>query len=331
MNVKSLFFTGPGCLEIRADRLAGPGPGQVLVKTRFTSISSGSELVVYRGLAPDSLPVDESIAALDGHFTFPMKYGYSAVGEVISTGKEVPPEWKGRRVFSFQPHATFFPAGLSEVLTLPPGIADEDALFLPAMETAVNLVMDGSPVIGERTAVFGQGTIGLLTTALLAMHPLSSLTTFDRLASRRQMSVELGADRSFDPEEEEPDGNAGFDLVFELSGNPDALNRAVARTGFAGRIVIGSWYGKKPVTLDLGARFHRDRIRLISSQVSTIDPLLQGRWDKNRRFALAWELIRVLKPSRLISQRIPFKQALTAYELLDRHPEECLQVIFTYS
>jgi len=53
---------------------------------------------------------------------------------------------------------------------------------------------------------------------------------------------------------------------------------------YSGRVVIGSWYGSKPVQLDLGGAFHRSRIRLISSQVSSLAPELSGRWDKSRRF-----------------------------------------------
>ena len=52
---------------------------------------------------------------------------------------------------------------------------------MPNMETAVNLLMDGQPLIGEQVVIFGQGVVGLLTTALLARLPLASLITLDRL------------------------------------------------------------------------------------------------------------------------------------------------------
>ena len=62
----------------------------------------------------------------------------------------------------------------------------------------------------------------------------------------------------------DPEDPAGFDLIYELSGAPAALNDAIAAAAFDGRIVVGSWYGAKPATLDLGRRFHRGRVRLIS-------------------------------------------------------------------
>ena len=88
------------------------------------------------------------------------------------------------------------------------------------------------------------------------------------------------------------------DLCFELSGAPSALNTAISLTGFDGRIMIGSWYGQKQSGLDLGGRFHRSRIRLISSQVSTIAPELTGRWDKDRRFESILDNAPLNQPSR---------------------------------
>ena len=95
-------------------------------------------------------------------------------------------------------------------------------------------------------------------------------------------------------------------------------------------MVIGSWYGGKRADLDLGGHFHRSRIRLISSQVSTIAPDLRGRWTKARRFNLAWEMIKKIQPSRFITHRLPVERASEAYQLIDQKPEESVQVVFTY-
>ena len=125
-------------------------------------------------------------------------------------------------------------------------------------------------------------------------------------------------------------GAPGADLSYELSGNPLALDQAIAVTGFNGRVVIGSWYGQKHADLNLGGRFHRSRIRLISSQVSTVAPEWSGRWNKSRRLHVAWEMLQSLRPVHLITHRFPLEQASQAYALLDQHPQEAIQVLFTY-
>jgi 2-desacetyl-2-hydroxyethyl bacteriochlorophyllide A dehydrogenase len=322
MERQSLYFTAPG-------------PDQLLVRTLLSAISPGTELLIYRGEFPQGLPVDENIPALSGQFTYPLKYGYAAVGQVLSAGSaQEADEWEGRLVFSFHPHEGCFLANPAEVLPLPQGIEPEDAVFLPNMETAVNFVMDGAPLIGERVAVFGQGIVGLLTAALLGDFPLAALVTLDRYELRRKASLQNGAQASLNPDhpqileqvKRQLQGEA--DLSFELSGSPVALDQALAVTGFAGRVVIGSWYGQKRAQLDLGGRFHRSRIRLISSQVSSLAPELTGRWSKERRFETAWQMIRQIRPSRFITHRFPLEQAGQAYALLDKHPEQAIQVVF---
>ena len=95
--------------------------------------------------------------------------------------------------------------------------------------------------------------------------------------------------------------------------------------------MLGSWYGRKRASLDLGGRFHRARIRLISSQVSTLTPELHGRWTKARRMGVAWERLRELRPSQLITHRYPFAMAAEAYAQVDLRPAETLQVILTHT
>ena len=336
LDRRTVTFVGPCQAEVRCETLPAPPPGQMLVKTKVSAISSGTEMLVYRGQFPGGLPLDESIAALKGEFHYPMCYGYAAVGVVVELGQGLPEDWLGRAVFSFQPHTSHFLAAPEMVFPLPEGLSPESACFLPNMETAVNFVQDGAPLLGENVMVFGQGIVGLLTAALLSQFPLQTLVTADNYSCRRQASLALGATASLDPHA--PDFHehlrallpSGADLSYELSGAPATLNDAVAATRYSGRVVIGSWYGNKPVQLDLGGAFHRSRIRLISSQVSSLAPELTGRWDKSRRFALAWQAIQRIQPEKWITQRFPHEAAAQAYQLLDHSPSESIQVILEY-
>jgi hypothetical protein len=63
------------------------------------------------------------------------------------------------------------------------------------------------------------------------------------------------------------------------------IERCNCADTFSGRVVIGSWYGEKTAQI-VGGTFHRSRVRLISSQVSTIFAQVTGCWDKSRRFEL---------------------------------------------
>jgi 2-desacetyl-2-hydroxyethyl bacteriochlorophyllide A dehydrogenase len=322
---------------VRSEPIAAPGDGEVVVQAELSAISPGTELLCYRGQLPEEEPLDISIPGLQNSTKYPLKYGYSMVGRITAVGSLVDSAWLGQRVFSFHPHESAFVTTLSSLMPVPSEIPSEDAIFLPNLETAINLVMDAAPMIGEEVLVFGQGIVGLLTTALLRRFPLAHLVTLDAYSLRRQASLELGVDACLDPGADTVQAELarliphGADMCIEVSGAAQALNLAIAQTGFSGRIVIGSWYGRKPVSLDLGGRFHRSRIRLISSQVSTIDPVLSGRWDKSRRFALAWKTLAWLRPGRWITHTLPLEQAPQAFELIDQHPAETIQVVLAYA
>lgn len=334
---RALVFRAPGQVELRDEPAPAPGPGEVRVATRVSAVSAGTELLIYRGQAPEALAADAALSSLPGTLAFPLKYGYACVGRVEALGPGVDPAWDGRPVFAFNPHETRFTAAVDALLALPEELDPARAALLPNLETAVNLLHDGRPLAGERVVVVGQGMVGLLTTALLARFPLADLITLDPLPARRALSRALGAGQALDPGAAGDlarlhtglDGG-GADLVYELSGDPAALDLALSAAGFAARVVIGSWYGRKRAAPDLGGAFHRSRVRLLSSQVSTIDPALSGRWDKPRRLGWALRSLQQLDLSPLPLEIVPLSQAPEAYRRLDRQPNEHLQVIFDH-
>ncbi len=327
-RMRSIVFLAPGVVTVDSAEIPHLAADELLVKTERSAISAGSELLFYRGQAPADLAADATISALAEQPTaYPIRYGYACVGKVVAAGSERNAPQIGQRVFAFHPHASHFVVKADDVIPVPQDVTTDRAALLPNMETAINFVMDGQPVIGERVALFGLGVVGLLTTALLARFPLGKLLSVDPIATRRQAALTLGATDARPPDEVT---DRDFDLVYELSGVPSVLDQAIAVTGFAGRVIIGSWYGQKSAALSLGGAFHRSRIRLISSQVSTIDPAWSGRWTKARRFDVAWQMLAALPLESLITHTLPIDEASSAYRLLDESADQALQVLFTY-
>jgi 2-desacetyl-2-hydroxyethyl bacteriochlorophyllide A dehydrogenase len=325
-----LTFERPYWVTIRQETLASPAPGEAMVKTVASGISAGTELLFYRGQVPAGMAVDSVFQHMDNAVTYPLAYGYTCAGQVVEVGDAAHTPWIGRMVFAFQPHASHFVETIDRLIVLPTSFPAEQATFLPNVETALNLVMDSTPLIGERVLVFGQGIVGLLMVLLLSRFPLSELVTIDGYAKRRAQSTIFGAHRTLAPDNLDAIRGYDPDLIIELSSNPDALNAAIRLAGFGARIVVGSWYGDKPATLPLGGPFHRNRVQLISSQVSTLDGRFTNRWTKTRRLQLALDLLPTLPLAALITHRLPLRQAPDAYAMLDQRPEEALQVIFTY-
>jgi 2-desacetyl-2-hydroxyethyl bacteriochlorophyllide A dehydrogenase len=339
---QALYFTAPGTVEIREENCPPPGENQVLVKTLMSAISAGTELLFYRGQVPGEMEIDSAIPALRASLHYPLKYGYACVGQIIDLGRGVDNAWLDRKVFCFHPHESFFTANAEDLIIIPLDIPVERAVFLPNMETAINLAMDARPLVGEFTGIFGLGIVGLLTSALFAQFPLGGLVGMDLYPLRRKAARDVGVQFVCDPLDQNgirhifdefqkrgmPDG---LDVVCEVSGSPPALDQAIQLTGYAGRVIIGSWYGSKTTQMNLGGAFHRSRIKLISSQVSTIAPDLTGRWTKSRRFQAVWQQLNRICPEKWISKKWSITRAGKAFEMLASEPGNALQVVFDYS
>ena len=329
--MQAAVYVGDGRIAVEEVPCPEPGPGEVLVRTLVNAISSGTEMLFYRGELEEGIEVDTALDGYRRRLEYPLPYGYASVGRITHTGPDVDTRREGELVFAFVPHASAFRVDAHRAVPVPQGIEAEDAAFLAAAETAVNLVLDASPLLGERVSLFGLGVVGLLTAGLLAGFPLSSLTAWDLLPRRRQAAAMLGviaADPSTSPP---PVGSE--DLAIDVSGSPAGFRFALASCRFSGRLVVGSLYGTRARRATLEAfdtAFHRNRVRIISSQVSTIDPALSARWTHQRRLEAAWSALRTLRPSRLITHRTPFALAAEAYRLIAGAPGETIQVMLVH-
>jgi 2-desacetyl-2-hydroxyethyl bacteriochlorophyllide A dehydrogenase len=332
---RALIFAGPRAVEVVEEDCPAPGPGEVQVRSRLSAVSAGTELLAYQGQLPAGMSLDETLPALTEATTqFPLRYGYASMGEVVDVGAEVDPTWRGRRVFAFVPHASHFCARANDVFVVPADVPDALAPLLASAETAVNLVLDGQPLLDERALVVGQGSVGLLVTAQLARFPLAALVALEPRPGRRALAQSLGARAVADlAAARSAIGAAGADVSFEVSGNPAALDAAIGLTGREGRVVIGSFYGQKRAPVDLGGHFHRGRLRLVSSQVSHIGPALAARWDRQRRMQSAWRLLAGVAGASesLITHRLPFTEAPAGYRLLAEGNEDVIQMLFVHT
>lgn len=329
----SLWIERPGEVSLRQEKIRSPSEGEILVRGLFSALSHGTEKLIYLGQVEENLPLDLSIPSLGGQLSFPLKYGYSNAGVIEELGKGVDKSLVGKKVFSFQPHQSYFLARVEEVFLLNPQVDLEDASLFPSVETALALLLDATPSIGEFVLVLGQGSVGLLLTALLSRTG-AYIVSSDPYPKRRKLSRSFGAFLSLDPYSEnfqeeclELTEGRGFDLIFEVSGNPEALNLAFSVAAFEADIIVGSWYGKRLV--NLGTAFHRGRFRLRSSQVSTLPSKLLGRWSKERRSKVAWKLLEEINVKSLISHRLPLEKGAEAFKLLENPPQELVQIVFT--
>ena len=326
---RALWFVAPRRVEIGSIEVVEPEEGEALVETLFSGISSGTELLAFRGQIDPDLPLDDTIGALGGTFRYPFRYGYSCVGTVTRSRSPIP---EGSLVFAFHPHQDRFVAPAVDLVVLE-GHAREATLF-PLVETALQIVLDAGPVLGTRVAVFGLGAVGA-TTALLLRRSGARVVAIDPSPWRRDLVKALG-DRDLatvDPADAHSaieSGGGPVPLVIEASGNPAALDVGLDLLAHEGVALVASWYGAKQVQLPLGGAFHRRRLTIRSTQVSTIPARLAGSWDMARRHEAVVGLLAELPLSQLASHVYPFDEAGKAYAALDRSEDGIMHVALEY-
>ena len=328
-RTRGLRFAAPRIVEVVDVDLPGLEPGDVEVRTLFSGISSGSEMLAYRGEIDPSLALDERFESMSGTFSFPFRYGYSCVGIVERSLATTP---QGTTVFGFHPHQARFVQPQRDVVIVD-GIGAREATLFPLVETALQLCLDVGAVEDRAVAVTGMGAVGLLTALLLARRGASVLAS-EPVAWRRSIAAELGIetvppDDLHDRVMHDTRGR-GATHAIEVSGAPSALAQILELLAHEGEVVVGSWYGTRPVTLPLGGAFHRRRLVIRSSQVSTIPSRLAGEWTIERRREAVRDEMLSLPLDRLATHVFPFDDAPGAFRAVDDGIEGLVHAALRY-
>jgi 2-desacetyl-2-hydroxyethyl bacteriochlorophyllide A dehydrogenase len=343
LMTKALYFIEPRRVEVREEVLSEPGPGDVVIETLASGISAGTEMNVYRGLAPQWRKRQDRKTGLfvvgeEPDWSYPSRYGYASVGRILECGSEVRNFQPGELVFAFSPHGDYAVVPAERAVPLGTLLAEpEVGIFFANLSTAYNGVLDAHPPLGATVVVIGLGVIGQLVIQLVSRTGPGQLIAADVIDNRRALGRLHGATQVIDPSREklaesvrELTNGRGADVVIEASGSANAFNEAIRTVGYNGLVVAMSWYGGSFETLDLSSEFHHNRPRIVSSQVAALNPYLGPLWTVGRRTDMVSRYLTELDFSHLVTHRVPLQDAPAAYELLDQHPEQAMQVVFRY-
>jgi threonine dehydrogenase-like Zn-dependent dehydrogenase len=294
----AFWLREPGAGEIRPAPLRAPGPGEVVVRTLRSGVSRGTESLVFDGRVPPSQYDAMRAPFQEGEFPAPVKYGYLSVG-VVQDG---PPGLLGRTVFCLHPHQTAYVVPASAVTLVPDEVPAGRAVLAGMVETAVNALWDAAPLLGDRVAVVGAGTLGCCVARLLAPMPGVRVTLVDVDPSRGDVAAGLGVD--FALPDEAP---VGRDLVVHTSATSAGLQRSLELLAADGTVIELSWYGDDQTTVSLGGAFHSRRLTVRASQVGAVAAARRDRRTTAERLALALDLLRDPAFDVLLTGESPFE------------------------
>lgn len=299
LDALAFWVREPGVGEIRAERLAAPQDGEVLVRAVRSGISRGTETLVFRGGVPPAQREAMRAPFQDGDFPAPVKYGYLSVG-VVEAG---PAALLGRTVFCLYPHQSRYVVPADAVSPVPDDVPARRAVLAGAVETALNALWDAPPLIGDHIAVVGAGMVGCAAAALLARFPAVEVTLIDVQPDRAPIAEALGARFA------QPSAAPGEqDLVLHTSATESGLQLSLDLLRNEGELIELSWYGDQPVRASLGGAFHARRLAVRASQVGQVAPARRGSRTGADRLALALQLLRDPAFDVLLTGESPFPQ-----------------------
>lgn len=237
-----MLLTEPGRLAWVQEQLPEIQPGEVLVRTRASAVSVGSELALYRG---------------NGR-TYPRMTGYESVGVVRRCGEDVRGLRPGDLVVGFYGHRTHAIVGEERLIPAPPGASDAVALLAILTCDVAKGIRKVAPADDEAVLITGAGAIGCMALWALRHTGVDEVDVVEPLADRRALALHLGARQAAAAA-----GEAIYSVGFECSDAPAGFARLQSHMRARGRICILSDGNGAP--LYLTRAFHERELSIVGS------------------------------------------------------------------
>ncbi|MGE0553597.1 MAG: zinc-binding alcohol dehydrogenase, partial [Gemmatimonadales bacterium] len=348
-----LQWLDTGKVELREIPVPEIGPRQLLVESRASLVSAGTErMLVEFGRAGlwgkvksqpervrqvvDKIRTDglgPTLDAVRSKLGEPIPLGYCNAGVVRRVGAEVPGFRVGDRVATNGAHAEWVRVPHTLAAKIPDGVSDEAACFAPLAAVALQGIRLAAPALGETVVVVGLGLVGLLTVQLLRANGCRVLG-IDLDPDRRELARGFGAKvvsgdgaAQVAAVLEATDGFGADAVLLTLSSQAtEPVNLAAAMARPRGRVVLVGVTGleldrepffRKELSFAVSCSYGPGRYEAAYEAGHDIPPA-HVRWTAQRNFAAVLDQMAAggADPTRLISHRIPFAEAGRAYDVI---------------
>jgi 2-desacetyl-2-hydroxyethyl bacteriochlorophyllide A dehydrogenase len=234
----AILFTGKEVVELQRHPVPSPGPGEVLVRSTKTLISTGTECICYARLI-------ESGTHWDRMVQYPFPAGYSHAGVVESVGEGVTALSVGERVASFHSHRQLVCGPVEGFLPVPEGVTDEEATFYALTTVVQNAIRKAEHELGDTVVVVGLGILGQLVVQYARLMGAREVIAVDLSPRRLAMATTHGATAELcmggdAARESVADLTAGrlADVVYDVTGSPEAFAPAQRLVRRFGRLIL---------------------------------------------------------------------------------------------
>ncbi len=245
--------------------------------------------------------------------------------------------------------APLMPAHESQCIPIPDEISDDEAVLADPFAVALHSILHWPPPDSGAVCVYGCGTLGLLTIAILrAIYPEVRVLAVARFAHQAELAKKMGAEFVMEHQPVEaiiervgnelgaelqvpwrglPMLNGGVDVVYDTVSAPETLEVGVRIVRSRGSIVVT---GVEPPRRFEWTPLYFKEISLIGSNAFAIEE-----YDGRRQHAMLWyfEFIRTkaIDVTPIITHRYSLDDYKTAFmSCYDQGRSGAVKVLFDY-
>lgn len=310
MHTRAVVFEQPRELSMRELPLTAAGANDVVVEIHWSSISAGTERLLWEGRMPQFPGLG-----------YPLVPGYESVGTVIEAGDSVTSLTRGAQVFvpganCYGPEVRGIFGGASRRVVVPVqrviGIdasLGERATLLALAATALHALRGGA-VLPD--LVIGHGVFGRLT-ARLVQALGGACTVWERNAARMTGGTEYPVITA------ENDSRRDYACIFDASGDAQLVDPLVMRLAKGGEIVLAGFYST-PISFLFPPAFMKEARLRIAAEWSPTD----------LADCVAMHTSGALSLDGLITDISPAERAAEAYRAAFDDPA-CLKMVLDWS
>ena len=289
----------------------------VLIKTLYSGISKGTEKLVASGkISKDQFEIMRS-PFQEGTFSYPIKYGYINVGEIING----PKKYLNKKTFCLFPHQSLFEMDINDVHILKSSNNLKKYLLIANMETAINIFWDAQAHKNNKIVILGMGSVGILTAYYYKLKKFKNVYITDNNIKKKKFSKILGLKFTNFKKIKEAD------VIINTTSDYELLNQSLDKLTLEGKFIEASWYGDKKGKIKLGGNFHSKRLKIIGSQVSNIPGYMSKRFNYKSRLNMAINALSNNKLLKLVNTESDFNKLDKNYISIINNPDSVMHAI----
>ena len=330
----TIVFTAPREVAIEEREKPTPEAAQLLVRTRRSVISTGTELTVYSGEFPEN-------SAWSDYGSYPFLAGYSSVGEVVAAGPEADQHWIGKRVVTGSPHARYnLIAAAAAQPVYQDRVSDDEAAFHTLAVIVANGVRRAGIGWGESVVIYGAGLLGQLAARFCRLCGARPVIVVDIADARLKLLPDDPAILPVNPTRadllalvEKATRGRLADVVFEVTGNQNLIVDEFKPLRRQGRFILLS-SPRGPTPFDFHDLCNDPSYTIIGTHVGSHPRHgeLDLPWTMKRNAELFLGLLAdgEIAVAPLITHREPYTEALRLYPMLLKDRSATLGVILQW-